>query len=216
MFEKVLEEETSHIVENTHWTLTTLATYLKSLADERDRTYQQRWEASQNAITAALVAQEKAVAAAFNAQKEAVASALSAADRAVGKAEDAATKRFESVNEFRGQLSDQVATFLPRIEFDRGMTALTEKLESSNKSLEAKIDVNAKIATERYERTTEVLNEKMDTLHKGFSERLDDLRSFRDTTSGRSIGLNAGWAALAGLVSLLIGVASVIVLVLKK
>jgi hypothetical protein len=33
------------------------------------------------------------------------------------KAETAAEKRFEAVNEFRGQLRDQAATFLPRAEY---------------------------------------------------------------------------------------------------
>lgn len=37
---------------------------------------------------------------------------------AVKIANEASEKRFESVNEFRGQLNDQVRTFLPRAEYD--------------------------------------------------------------------------------------------------
>jgi len=60
--------------------------------------------------------QQIAVAAAFAAQKEAIAAALAAQEKAVTKAELAAERRFEGVNEFRGQLSDQAATFMSRAE----------------------------------------------------------------------------------------------------
>jgi Flp pilus assembly protein TadB len=49
-------------------------------------------------------------------QDEAVAAALTAAKEAVLKAENAAAKRFDSVNEFRAQLTDQAATFMTRQE----------------------------------------------------------------------------------------------------
>lgn len=48
--------------------------------------------------------------------KESFVEALSNADKAVSKAEAAAERRFASVNEFRAQLSDQAATFMPRLE----------------------------------------------------------------------------------------------------
>jgi hypothetical protein len=102
----------------------------------------------------------------FAAQDKAIMAAMAAAERAVGKSEIATEKRFDAVNEFRAQLSDQAATFLPRAEFDRVTTAITEKIDASNKT---------------------------------FSERLDDLRASRDTTSGKSAGMNAGWALLIGL-----------------
>jgi hypothetical protein len=106
----------------------------------------------------------------FAAQDKAIMAAMAAAERAVGKSEIATEKRFDAVNEFRAQLSDQAATFLPRAEFDRVTTAITEKIDASNKT---------------------------------FSERLDDLRASRDTTSGKSAGINAGWAALIGMAGLI-------------
>jgi len=39
-------------------------------------------------------------------------------ERAIAKAESASEKRFDSVNEFRGQLKDQAATFAPRAEME--------------------------------------------------------------------------------------------------
>lgn len=41
-----------------------------------------------------------------------------AGEKAIIKSEAATEKRFESVNEFRGQLNDQVKTFLPRETFE--------------------------------------------------------------------------------------------------
>jgi len=80
-------------------------------------------------------AQDKAVTAALAAQEKAVAAALAAADRAVAKAETAAERRFESQNEFRGTLTDQARTFMPRMEYESAHKSLVEKVESVQKFL---------------------------------------------------------------------------------
>ena len=85
---------------------------------ERDKQYTQRFDAQEKAVVAALAASKEAVSAAFNATEKAVGAALAAAKEAVQKAEAASEKRFESVNEFRNQQRDIIATFLPRNEFD--------------------------------------------------------------------------------------------------
>lgn len=64
----------------------------------------------------------------FTDQDKAVQAALLAAKEAVLKAETASEKRFESVNEFRGQLADQTATLIPRAEADTRFSALGEKV----------------------------------------------------------------------------------------
>lgn len=102
------------------WTVDTLREYLTTRIEEADKRYEQRYIGSQEAITAALVAQEKAVSAALN-----------AADRAVAKAEIAAEKRFEGTNEFRGQLADQAATLMPRAEAESRIKALADRLDSN-------------------------------------------------------------------------------------
>lgn len=61
-----------------------------------------------------------------------VALALTAADKAVNKAELATEKRFEGVNEFRSQLSDQAATFMPRTEAEARTAQNTEKISDMN------------------------------------------------------------------------------------
>lgn len=100
------------------WTVGRLKEHLQQISDERDRRYEQRFEAQERAVAAALAAQEKAVSA-----------ALGAAERAVLKAEVAAEKRFESQNEFRGQLSDQAARQMPRAEANVEFSNIREKID---------------------------------------------------------------------------------------
>jgi hypothetical protein len=80
----------------------------RELMDERDRRYDERFKATDERTNLALVSSEKAVA----------------------KAEIATEKRFDAVNEFRGQLKDQAATLMPRAEVDTRFNALAEKIES--------------------------------------------------------------------------------------
>jgi hypothetical protein len=92
---------------------------------EKDKQYEQRYKAQQIALTAALTSQEKAVNA-----------ALAATDRAVSKAEVASDKRFESVNEFRGNMSDMQATLMPRAEAESRIKSLEDKLQTAIKSIQ--------------------------------------------------------------------------------
>lgn len=89
------------------------------LIQANDLRYQQRFETQEANLITAITAQEKAVAAALQAAKEAVI-----------KAEVAAEKRFDAANEFRGQLSDQAATFMPRSENELQIKGLNEKIEN--------------------------------------------------------------------------------------
>jgi hypothetical protein len=74
----------------------------------------------------------------FDAQEKAVSAALAAAKEAVTKAESASEKRFESINEFRGTLSDQARTLMPRAEAEAQFKVLNEKLEAINARLSAR------------------------------------------------------------------------------
>lgn len=102
--------------------------HIATLVAAYDKRYEQRYEASQKALEAALVAQKDAVKEAFAAQKEAINAALASADRAVSKAEIASEKRFEGVNEFRAQLGDQQRTLMPRTEAENRMNMIQEKV----------------------------------------------------------------------------------------
>ncbi len=79
-------------------------------------------------IMALLTEMDRRFDAAISAQDKAVQIAMIASEKAVVKAEIAAEKRFEAGNEFRGQLSDQAATFMPRVEAEQRLSALAEKI----------------------------------------------------------------------------------------
>lgn len=97
-------------------------TNLKEMLDERYRT-------QTKATDAAFVAQQEAMKTAFIAADKAVQTALLSAKEAVNKAEMANEKRFESVNEFRGQLNDQANTFMPRTEVAAIQIRNTERIQ---------------------------------------------------------------------------------------
>lgn len=103
------------------WTLDTLRVHLNSKIEGNDLRYQQRFDAQQLAIKDAMTA-----------QKELAAAAILAADKATVKAEDAANKRFDSVNEFRGALSDLGRTMMSRSEAEARFGALLEKIDGPN------------------------------------------------------------------------------------
>ncbi len=79
---------------------------------------------------AVLAEKDKGYSQRFDAQEKAVTAALTAAKEAVVKAEIAAEKRFDSVNEFRGQLSDQARTFMPRPECEKEFESLRDKIKN--------------------------------------------------------------------------------------
>lgn len=66
----------------------------------------------------------------FEAQEKMVHAALDAADKAVSKAETASEKRFDGVNEFRAALSDSARLLMPRIEFERIINTIEERLNN--------------------------------------------------------------------------------------
>jgi predicted nucleic acid-binding Zn-ribbon protein len=110
--------ETEHDVSG--WTVDTLRTAvmqelanLRTLIDERDVRYQQRYDASQKALDAALLAADRAVRA-----------ALQAANEAVAKTESASDKRFELLNELRSGVAteDQLEALKAVV------TALTDRI----------------------------------------------------------------------------------------
>jgi hypothetical protein len=92
---------------------------------------------------------------AFTAADRAVQAALDAAKEAVIKAETATEKRFEGVNEFRQQLADQAATFMPRTEgavlFERYSADIGELKDRVSK-------IESRTAAIAEERTTQRLD----------------------------------------------------------
>ena len=96
------------------------AHFQEILGAERDLRYQQRWEAQNKAVEAAMIASEKAINA-----------ALLAAEKAVSKAEIATEKRFEGANEFRASLEDITRSQVPRAEYLAGVGNLSERVQAN-------------------------------------------------------------------------------------
>ena len=119
-----------------------------SIADMRNM-LDERYATQTKALDAAFLAQQTAMRTALEAAEKAVATALTSAEKAVAKAEVAADKRFESVNEFRQQLSDQTATFPSRREIDTRLEAVGAQVEANRQRvsdlelrLTSRLDVN--------------------------------------------------------------------------
>ena len=95
------------IPEFSAWTLEAFMAHIRELLVQMDLRYQQRFDAQEKAMQAALIA----------------------ADRAVLKAEAASEKRFESVNEFRSVLTAQSATLATKAEVEAATKGLTDKID---------------------------------------------------------------------------------------
>ncbi len=98
-----------------------------TVADERDRRYEDRFKATDEKTSLALAGSEKAVT----------------------KAEAATEKRFDAVNEFRGTLSDQAASLLPRAEANANFRAYDEKIEEMKKQISALRETQTKSMGEK-------------------------------------------------------------------
>lgn len=133
--------------------------------------------------------QTKALDAAFASAEKAVTAALTAAETAVAKAETASDKRFESVNEFRGQLADQSRTFITR----------DESLSRHDRNAEALVD-----QAKRHENEMRQMRERVDRDLAVINSRLD-------LGQGRSSGVDKAWGYLIGVVGAVGGVIAIVI-----
>ena len=90
-----------------------------------------RFESELRAVHQRMDAKEKADTSALEAAKDAVNVAMTASEKAVTKAEFAAEKRFESVNEFRAQMSDMQQTFARSDNVSIQMAAMQKKVDEN-------------------------------------------------------------------------------------
>jgi phage host-nuclease inhibitor protein Gam len=102
--------------------------HLRQILDERTQRLEQALTDQARLLDERYGTQTKALDAAFVAAEKAVATALESAKEAVAKAEAAAERRFESVNEFRAQLSDQAGQFVTKAEYGEKIEALGEQI----------------------------------------------------------------------------------------
>lgn len=100
------------------WTLESLREHLRETAALRDKYVDQRFDSQENAVR----------------------SALATAEKATDKAELAISKRFDSVNEFRGMVEDFNRTTMPRAEAEIRLVALEKAIAArTSEGLGAKV-----------------------------------------------------------------------------
>lgn len=110
------------------WSVDTVLAHINVLLGERDRRYVEAVQSLREEVRTRddyleRLAHERAAQ---------VQIAFNAAQTASDKADKAYEKRFEGQNEFRAQLSDQAATFMPRKEYDAAHAALVDKVNDMN------------------------------------------------------------------------------------
>jgi hypothetical protein len=167
------------------WTVDALRVHLEGALGDLKGKLDERYETQTKAVDAAFVAQQTAMTVALAAAERAVATALLAAEKATVKAENAADKRFDAVNEFRGQLADQANTFMPRSEAEAAIGRNTERLQEL--ALLAQMHVT---------------KSEMDMQVKGLSERYQELSRWVSTDTGRTSGIQSTWLVLVTVLSL--------------
>lgn len=92
--------------------------------------------------------QAEKVALALSASEKAIAKAEASTQKAIDKTADDIKTRFDSVNEFRGQLSDQAATFIPRKEAEQRIDSVLERVETLRQAVntdDQKLDERLKV-----------------------------------------------------------------------
>src|ERR1700733_6583865 len=99
------------------WTIETLNNYTVQRINDLVTLLDERYRTQSKATDAAFEVQQIAMKTAFEAADKAVQAALAASKEASNKAEEAADKRFDAINEFRSQLSDQTANLIGRPEY---------------------------------------------------------------------------------------------------
>ena len=87
------------------------------------------------ALESRLSDREKSINQRFEANDKQVSAALASADRATTKAENASEKRFDGVNEFRASLKDQQVSFATRSEVDIRFKSIDDKIAANNQQI---------------------------------------------------------------------------------
>lgn len=197
------------------WTMETLKEYEDTRLNDLRGMLQERYEMQTKAVDAAFSAQQlamqtakseqaTAMTTALDAAKDAVNTAMSASEKAVAKAETSTDKRFEAVNEFRAQLSDQAGTFATRNDLDVRIGALTDKLSYESEHLkESGSGRDKEIASLRLD-----LSHRLD-LEQGRDTGTTDSRTNKRQDTGLIVSIGS-------LILAVIAVATTIITVLSR
>ncbi len=166
--------------------------YYDAVLTERDNRYEERFAASQVAVSAAFVASEKAVAAAFEAREKAIAAAFEAsekavaaafesADRAITKAEISIEKRADATYVALGELQRLLGALMPRAEAEGRFASGSQSVSELRKNYDASL------AT--------------------LTERVKGLESIRTGKAETQFDMRAWMVALVGVIALAVTIA---------
>lgn len=187
---------------------------------EVDRRYEQRFMAQEQAVSLALARVDKEFHEHLAQVRAETHAALEAADKAIAKAEAATEKRFEGVNEFRGQLADQARTFIPRAESISRHERTAEQIEAL---VRADADMRDRLQSQslgfmpRAEAENRIAQnaEKVVALEQRHGADVNLINSRLDLAAGRGAGLTNAWGFLIGLVGVAGGLVALIVALSK-
>lgn len=164
------------------WTVETSHAELLRLIGGLEQQLQQRFDAAQQALADALVCADQLRVESDRRYEE----RFVAQEKAVLKAEGSSERRFDAVNSFRAQLSDQAATFIPRVEAEQRIGVAVQALQALQAS------ASSQITREELDRLSGVYNDKIDVLGsrlgelaldgRGYATR-NELATFRDQLS---------------------------------
>ena len=186
------------------WTVDTLHAHLRALLDERTEQHAQRFEDQQIAMHTAFDAAQKALdVRTTELDKEfhehliqyrhEVQMALDAADKAVTKSEAASEKRFESVNEFRAQLTDQAHSFMPRQEAEAAINRGIERVEEVRERMNDLADSNHSFLPRN----------EYESRHQNLDDRVTALTDRFNLIAGQSVGRSQLWTVMVAMITVL-------------
>lgn len=131
--------------------------------------------------------------------------ALAAEDKAITKAENAAEKRFESVNAFRNQLSDQSKTFMTRDVFDTFAT-LSQRDRDDLRNITTAIQL-AQTSLMSREQVMDALKLAEAAVERNRDD-IGNLRAIQTRVAGAAIGVSAAISAIGILAAVVFRLAS--------
>lgn len=132
------------------WTVDTLHQHYDHVLAEKDRRYEQRFEAQERALQIALDSVNREFHEHLLQVERETQSAFLASEKAITKAEASVERRLEGMNEFRAALADSTNKNISRAEHETATKSLTEKIDTMAHTFTEKVDdvKNRQIATD--------------------------------------------------------------------
>ena len=197
------------------------------ISEERDKKYEQRFEERDNKYEQRFAAIDRAVLAAHEAVKDArdsanaltkdtvaaasgaLKEALTIANTNIATALASLDKRFDAVNEFRGQLSDQQETFARKSDLETLVASLKEAVLKAEAQNEKRFEsVNEFRASLTDQQATFSRRGETDIQFTALNNKLDTAINQLNEGKGRDHAMSVIWGAAAVLISITISVFS--------